>query len=169
MEIIRNVARHKLRSFLTIFGIVIGGLALTTMGAFAENFNALLDGGVKWYGSSISVGGPDGQSASLLPISTVDEIKNVDGVAAVFPSYQFAAKPGQLNLFGIPDLIIAADPVELTWSAIHTSYAQGHAIEADSKGQVVLGSNIAKEFSKRPGDTIDLPIKPADALSLIHI
>jgi glycine/serine hydroxymethyltransferase len=46
MEIIRNIVRHKLRSFLTIAGIVIGVLALTTMGALAENFNALLDGGV---------------------------------------------------------------------------------------------------------------------------
>jgi hypothetical protein len=51
MEIARNIARHKLRSFLTISGIVIGVLALTTMGALAENFNALLDGGVKYFGS----------------------------------------------------------------------------------------------------------------------
>jgi glycine/serine hydroxymethyltransferase len=43
MEIIRNFYRHKLRSALTISGIVIGVLALTTMGALAENFNALLD------------------------------------------------------------------------------------------------------------------------------
>ncbi|TMF45522.1 MAG: ABC transporter permease, partial [Chloroflexi bacterium] len=47
MEILRNVWRRKLRSTLTISGIVIGVLALTTMGALSENFNALLDGGVK--------------------------------------------------------------------------------------------------------------------------
>lgn len=94
MEIVRNVTRHKLRSFLTIAGIVIGVLALTTMGAMAENFNALLDGGVKYFGSSIQVGPPDGQSAALLPSSKVDEIKKVDGVAAAFPTYSFQAKPG---------------------------------------------------------------------------
>jgi len=33
IEIFRNIARRKLRSFLTISGIVIGVLALTTMGA----------------------------------------------------------------------------------------------------------------------------------------
>jgi len=56
MEILRNMARRKLRSVLTISGIVIGILALTTMGAMAENFNALLDGGVKYYGGAIQVG-----------------------------------------------------------------------------------------------------------------
>ena len=105
MEIVRNVTRHKLRSFLTIAGIVIGVLALTTMGAMAENFNALLDGGVKYFGSSIQVGPPDGQSAALLPLSKVDEIKNVDGVAAAFPTYSFQAKPGPPPSFslGVPD------------------------------------------------------------------
>src|SRR5579872_5403306 len=58
LEIARNVLRHKLRSVLTISGILIGVLALTTMGALAENFNALIDGGVKYYSGSIQVGAP---------------------------------------------------------------------------------------------------------------
>src|SRR6202171_4998607 len=95
MEIVRNVTRHKLRSFLTIAGIVIGVLALTTMGAMAENFNALLDGGVKYFSSSIQVGPPDGQqSASLLPISKVEEIKKIDGEAAALPTYGSQGNPG---------------------------------------------------------------------------
>src|ERR1700694_5935282 len=114
MEIVRNVTRHKLRSFLTISGIVIGVLALTTMGALAENFNALLDGGVKYFGSSIQVGPPDGTSAPLLPISKVDEIKQVAGVGAAFPTYSFQAKPGSAPSFsfGVPDTIVAGDPAE---------------------------------------------------------
>src|SRR5205823_7590334 len=93
MEIARNVARHKLRSFLTISGITIGVLALTTMGALAENFNALISGGVTYFGSSIQVGAPDGQAA-MLPMSTIQEIKQDEGVAAAFPGYQFAATSG---------------------------------------------------------------------------
>src|SRR5438477_12664367 len=95
MEIIRNVARHKLRSFLTISGILIGVLALTTMGALAENFNALIDGGVTEFGGSIQVGPPDGQAAALVSRSKIDEIEQVPRAAAAFPSYGFAAKPGQ--------------------------------------------------------------------------
>src|SRR2546425_749670 len=164
METIRNVTRHKLRSFLTISGITIGVLALTTMGALAENFNALIDGGVAYFGSSVQVGAPDGSSAPLIPISKVDEIKNVQGVAAAFPGYSFSAKPGQLNFtFGPGDQIQASDPAEFGYGAIRLTYAQGHAIDASSQGQVVLGKTIAKEFKKSVGDTIDLPIKPPDA------
>ncbi len=141
VEILRNVTRHKLRSFLTISGIVIGVLALTTMGALAENFNALIDGGVKYFGGSIQVGPPDGAAANFLPMSKVNEIKKVDGVAAAFPSYQFSAKPGGnfVVSFGIPDTIVAGDPDENNYSALKLTYAQGR------------------------GDTIDLPVKPADA------
>jgi putative ABC transport system permease protein len=165
MEILRNISRRKLRSFLTISGIVIGVLALTTMGAIAENFNALLDGGVKYFGSNIQIGPPDGQSASLLPISKIDEIKRVDGVAAAFPSYGFSAKPGAVNAvsFGIPDTIAAADPAENDWAALKVTFAQGQQIASGTTGQVVLGSTIDKEFNKKIGDTIALPVKPADA------
>jgi putative ABC transport system permease protein len=164
METLRNITRHKLRSFLTISGITIGVLALTTLGAFAENFNALLDGGVAYFGSSVQVGPPDGQSAPIIAISKVDEIKKVEGVAAAFPGYSFTAKPGQLSFsFGVGDTIQASDPAEAAWGAIRLTYAQGHAIQADSQGQVVLGTTIAKEFHKTVGDTIDLPVRPPDA------
>src|SRR5205809_944845 len=165
MEILRNITRHKLRSFLTISGIVIGVLALTTMGALAENFNALIDGGVKYFGGSIQVGPPDGQAANLLPLSKVDEIKKVEGVEAAFPGYSFAAKPGGTIIvsFGIPDTIAAGDPKENDYSALKLTYAQGRGLADGSRGEVVMGSTIAKEFGKKPGDTIDLPVRPKDA------
>jgi putative ABC transport system permease protein len=165
MEIFRNISRRKLRSFLTISGIVIGVLALTTMGAIAENFNALIDGGIKYFGANVQVGAPDGQSAALLPISKIDEIKKVDGVAAAFAGYNFLAKPGAVSVvsFGLPDLIAASDPAENDWAALKLAFAQGHQIDNGSRGQVVLGSTIDKEFNKQIGDTIDLPVRPADA------
>jgi putative ABC transport system permease protein len=165
IEIFRNIARRKLRSFLTISGIVIGVLALTTMGALAENFNALLDGGVLYYGSNVQVGPPDGQSASLLPLSKIDEIKQIPGVAAALPTYSFSAKPGGVAVvsFGIPDTIVAGDPAENNLSSLKTTFAQGHQLDAIATGGVVLGSTISKEFNKKVGDSIDLPVKPADA------
>jgi putative ABC transport system permease protein len=165
MEILRNFSRHKLRSLLTISGIVIGVLALTTMGAMAENFNALLNGGVAYFGGNIQVGPPDGQSAALLPTSKIDEIKKVDGVAAVFPGYSFPMKPGATPAFsfGVPDTITATDPAEGAYAQPKLSYASGRAVDANSRNEVVLGSSIAKEFGKAVGDTIDLPVKPANA------
>jgi ABC-type antimicrobial peptide transport system permease subunit len=48
---------------------------------------------------------------------------------------------------------------------LKTTYAQGHAIDADSSGEAVLGSMIDKEFNKKIGDPIDLPVRPPDATS----
>jgi putative ABC transport system permease protein len=164
MEIIRNLARRKLRSTLTILGIVIGIFALTTMGAMAEHFNALINGGVEYFGSSISIGAPDGQAA-ILPLSKIDEIAHVQGVDAVFPGYGFPANPGAVNTvsFGVPDEIVSWDPAEQDRSALKTSIAQGRFLAGGSRGEVFLGSSIANEFKKKIGDRIDLPVRPADA------
>ena len=165
MEIVRNLARRKLRSTLTISGIVIGIFALTTMGAMAEHFNALIDGGVKYFGSSIQVGPPDGQQGALLPLSKVEEVKKVSGVEAAFPGYGFTAKPGAVSTvsFNVPDQIVAGDPDEENYSALKTTIAKGRRLDSGSRGEVVLGSSFANEFKKSVGDSIDLPVRPPDA------
>jgi len=164
LEILRNINRRKLRSALTVLGIVIGVFALTTMGAMAEHFNMLLDGGVRWFGSSIQVGAPDGQ-AGILSLSKIDQIRRVEGVEALFPAYSFTVKPGSVSAvsLGIPDLIMSRDPDENAYNALKTTIASGHDLGADSRGQVVLGSSITTEFKKKVGDTIDLPVRPHDA------
>ena len=48
MEIIRNLARPRLRSTWTILDIVIGIFALTTMGAMSEHFNVLFNFAEEW-------------------------------------------------------------------------------------------------------------------------
>ena len=165
-EIVRNLTRRKLRSFLTISGIVIGIVALTTMGALANNFNALLDGGAKYYASYVPVadGSSNGvTSGGVLPISKGDEIAAVPGVARVFPTITVAAKPGALQVvsLGLPDYISSYDPAENQYSALKTTFASGG--EVTRPGEIVLGSNFAREFHKKVGDTITLPVRPSDA------
>jgi putative ABC transport system permease protein len=166
MEIIRNLTRRKLRNTLTISGIVIGVLALVTMGAMAEKFNALIDGGVAYFGGNIQVGAA-GSSAfgggSVLPLTTVNQIEQVNGVAAAFPEIQVEAKPGAVSTvsFGLPDYITAYDPRANDYSTVKTTLVQGR--DVTGPGEVVLGSDFAHEFKKSVGQTIDLPIKPSDA------
>src|SRR5215467_998217 len=158
------MARRRLRTTLTVLGIVIGIFALTTMGAMAEHFNALLDGGVRYFGSSIQVSASDGQ-APILPVSTADELKQVAGVEAVFPTYSFAAKPGGVGgvNFGIPDEIVSHSPAENDYNALKTSFAHGKDITDNARGEVVLGSGIANDLKKKVGDKVDLPVRPQDA------
>lgn len=165
-EIVRNLFRRKLRSFLTISGIVIGIVALTTMGALANNFNALLDGGARYYASYVPVA--DGNSngvtgGAVLPLSKQRDIEAVPGVERVFPTITVAAKPGELQVvsLGLPDYIASYDPAEHAYSALKTSFASGG--EVGAQGEIVLGSNFAKEFNKKVGESITLPVRPADA------
>jgi putative ABC transport system permease protein len=64
--------------------------------------------------------------------------------------------------FGVPDEIIAGDPAENNWGLLKLSTAQGHYLSGGA-GEVLLGDTISKEFKKKVGDTINLPVKPADA------
>ena len=121
LEILRNLARRKLRSVLTISGIVIGIFALTTMGSLAEHFNSELDLGIKFVGTSIKVGPPDGQQVALLPLSKMTEIQQVAGVAAVTPAYQIVATPGGDEIsFGPPNMITNENPDAATYTGITT-------------------------------------------------
>jgi len=166
MEIIRNLTRRKLRNTLTISGIVIGVLALVTMGAMAEKFNALIDGGVTYFGSNIQVtaaGASAFGGSSVLPLSTVTQVEQVNGVAAAFGDIQVQAKPGAVQTvsFGLPDYITSYDPRANDYSAVKTTLVQGR--DVTSSGEVVLGSDFAHEFGKNAGSTIDLPVRPSDA------
>ena len=101
-EIFRNLLRRKVRSTLTISGIVIGIFALTTMGAMAEHFNSLLGTGVQYAGTAIHVGPPAAQQGGLLPLARVAELQRVPGVAAVYPSYSIQARPGVPGYAAMP-------------------------------------------------------------------
>jgi len=164
METFRNLTRRKLRSILTISGIVIGIFALTTMGALAERFNQQLEGGVTFYGSNIQVGVPDGQLVALLPLSKMEAIASVTGVDAVFPTYSFLLKPGSgLSFGGAPESIVNRIPQQTPREQPPTSIAQGRDLNPTASREVVLGSKLAIEFRKHIGDTFDLPVKPASA------
>ena len=77
--------------------------------------------------------------------------------------YRFDAKTGAVEMgsAALADSIVASDPTEAAWSPLRTSYSKGHAIDADSSGEVVLGSAIAQELKKTIGDTVDLPTNPS--------
>ena len=134
------------------------------MGSMAEHFNALLDGGAKYFASNIQVGAPDGQQAALLPLSAMDELKKVQGVDAVYPSYSVPLKPGGgFVSFGVPDTIANDNPGEGSRILLKTSLARGRGLTADSRGEVVLGTSVANELKKDVGDTVYLPVRPPDA------
>ena len=160
-EILRNLMRRKVRSGLTISGIVIGIFALTTMGALAEHFNSLLNVGVQFAGTSIAVKAPAEQTSGLLPLSRRDEIARVPGVAAVYPTYQVSADPsGTAIQLGAPALIGNEQRGAGAYGMPAPAFAAGRDVNPDARGEVVMGSSMAASYGKHVGDTIDLPVAP---------
>ena len=170
MEIVRNLWRRKLRTILTVSGIVMGIFALTTMGSLAEHFNVLLDGGITYYGSSIQVADDkttNGFAGAFMSLDTLYRIQQVDGVTAAGPSVMVLAKPGAVSTisFGVPDYIMNYDPTAFDNSAVPVTVAAGRWPGASARYEVTLGSSLAAEFKKHVGDTIELPVRPTDATS----
>ena len=154
-EILRNLARRKLRSTLTLSGTVIGIFALTTMGALAEKSNSLIDGGVRYFRDHVTVGAAaNGTFGGILTIDKVKDIEKVAGVQAACATTGSAVKT-DLDLsisFGPGDAVIAEQPGCLAYSTFKLAYASGHAIDPQGSGQVALGSDIAREFKMKVGD-----------------
>ena len=166
MELIRNLWRRKLRSILTITGIFMGILALVTMGGLAEHFNALIDGGVKYFSNNVQVSESSngGFSGGIMQLSVKTQLEQVEGVAVASPGVSLSAKPGDISGgFGGSDTITNYDPKANEFTAFKTTLASGRRVSDDSRGEVVFGSSIAKEFKKSVGDMIDLPVRPPDA------
>ena len=148
-----------MRRFPVFAGVTIA-LAAVASGCVTSTSGGGSPEDTAFYGGTIQVTAQAGQST--LPLSKIDEIKQVAGVKTAFPTYRFDAKTGAVEPAGVAasDSIVASDPTEAAWSGLKTNYAQGHAIDADSSGETVLGSAIAQELKKTIGDTVDLPIKP---------
>ena len=162
-EVLRNLMRRKLRSTLTISGIVIGIFALTTMGALAEHFNSLLSQGVQYAGAAIPVKSPAEQQTQLLPLSRADEIARVPGVVRVYPSYDMQAEPaGSAIRLGAPDMIVNETPGATAYGLPAMPLGTGHDLVPGEHGGVVLGSAMASAYGKHVGDTIGLPVPPKD-------
>ena len=148
------------RRLAVIAGITIGLAAMASGCATGSSDGASAED-TAFYGGTILVTPQPGQSS--LPLSKIDEVKQVAGVKTAFPTYRFDATTGAVEAAGVAvsDSIVASDPTEAAWSGLRTSYAQGHAIDADSSGEVVLGSAIAQRLKKTVGDTVDLPTSPS--------
>jgi len=138
LETIRDLARHKLRNGLTIGGIVIGILALTTMGAMAEKTNKLFEGGVRYFADHVSV--TDSRATGLgglLRLDVLDQVAKVSGVRAAFPLANTGAHHDAVASFGPGAFISGTRPGYDTYST-------------------------AKELKASVGDTVLLPVPPKE-------
>jgi putative ABC transport system permease protein len=152
-EILRNMSRRKVRTGLTVFGIVVGIFALTVMGSLTEYFNVLIANARENAGETITVT-PKGGFRAVLSDADVKRIERVQGVKAAVPAITtLFQSEGAVN-FGPPDQVLGVPPEQilLTWK--NDDLSAGRWIQRGDTYQMVIGSNIAKKQKLGVGSTL---------------
>lgn len=170
-QILRNLRRRKLRTVLTIGGIVIGVFALTVMGAMSEKLGRLVKGGEDYYGTKVLV--VDGQSSAFyggapMTIEKREEIAKVEGVKYVSPDVGMLLDQDTGMSFGMPSMIVSYDPEATPYETFETKAATGRFVTADDRGKVMLGSDLVDTLKTDVGKTIKLRNKDFEVVGVLE-
>ena len=173
MRLLRNLARRRLRTTLTITGITIGIWALVVFSSMANKVDELVSGGSDYYAGKIVVsdGGFGGIGGQPMPIDQLAEIAAIDGIDLVVPTVAMIASDIQGVSFGPPDQIQAfpfgADQGRETYVP---QLAQGRSLSAEDEGRdvAVLGTSIAAKRGVGVGDTIVLHERTFEVVGVLE-
>jgi putative ABC transport system permease protein len=161
MSLLRNLARRRLRTALTITGITIGIWALVVFGSMANQISSIVAIGSDYYADKIVVtdtsGGLSGDSP--MAISLADDIAAIEGVAAAVPGISTLLVPGSDDGFTVPDMIAGDLPGADRGHVAHPlQIAQGRALTVDDAAAnvAVLGSDVARKLGKGVGDALEI-------------
>jgi len=169
--IFRNMWRRKGRTFLTVFGIVVGIFALTVLGGLSARLTQQVNGARSWFTNSISVvpsGGNlfGGGGEHFFDLSKVGEVKAVPGVKDAVPGIGLTLSQDQGFSFGAPDLIIGLGPggQDLLKQLVLSG---GRLLQPGDRGKVVLGSVVAEKLGATVGGTVDLRGTPFQVVGIL--
>lgn len=160
-SILRNMWRRKVRTFLTVFGIVVGIFALTVLGGLSARLTQQVRGTQSWFTGSISVvpagaGLFGGGGDNFLTSAKIDEVRRVPGVkAAVSGIGIFLGDNGGFS-FGAPDLAIGLETESADELLGRLPVESGSSLEAGDRGEVLLGSTLAEKYGARVGEQVRL-------------
>lgn len=153
-EILRNMARRKLRTGLTITGIVIGILALTVMGSMSEYFSGLIDNAVNLLGDNIVVSPKNNDFESILTTNDERRVRRIAGVSDVVPVANDTIEELGGVSFGIPDIVYGVPPEHSGTLFPSVSLAKGRWLQRGDDYETVVGSQLAKKRKLDLGSTI---------------
>ncbi len=160
MRLVRDLARRKLRSTLTITGIAIGIMALVVFGSMANKMNALIGGGSKYYADKdiVTIGSMFSGSFQPLSLSDVDKIQKVDGVAAATPGIDMLLDDTTTATMGTPEMIGGFVPGgDKGLETFKMDIASGRELTAADTGNVAeLGSDLARKLNASVGGKVTL-------------
>ncbi|MGO9178748.1 MAG: ABC transporter permease [Candidatus Limnocylindrales bacterium] len=162
MRLLRDLGRRKLRSTLTISGILIGIMALVVFGSMASKIGSLVQGGSDYYRNKVVVsakGGTMGFGAPLA-ISTAAQVAHLSGVDVVVPGVSLLLSDDTSGVsMGTPAMITGSIAgADRSRETFPLHYASGRALTVRDEGSnvTVLGSDLARQYKMQVGDSITL-------------
>lgn len=157
--ILRNMWRRKGRTFLTIFGIVVGIFVLTALGGMTARLNQQVKSMKGLFAGKVTVVPADtgmmNRGGKLLGISTARDIEKVSGVksAAGIIEVQLEKRQGPGNTQKILEGYEVSHAPDLLNSV---GLSKGRYLKDGDKGKVVLGSSLATELGAEVGRVVKI-------------
>jgi len=169
--IFRNLLRRKLRTLLTVGGIVIGVFALTVMGAMSEKLTQLVKGGEKYYETKVIV--VDGQSSAFfggapLTIDKQAEIEKVDGVTYASPEVSLLLNDEQGVSFGTPQTIVSGNEKANQYESFKIKAAKGRLLTDSDRGKVLIGADLVSQLKTSVGQTVKLRGREFEVIGIME-
>ena len=155
MRPLRNLARSRLRTVLTITGITVGIWALVVFGSMANKINALIDGGTTYYSTKVVVSDASGGQLGTAPMSigTLDAIRRLPEAAVAFAEVSGLLDPTQTTGFGVPQSYAGSDAGADQGREVFVLHAaQGRLLDATD-----AGADHGQRTPDRAGDGEPVP------------
>ena len=157
---LRNLNRRKLRTFLTVLGVVIGSISIIMMISLGFGMTDSTKKQLASAGSLTRIdiypanryGGMDEEDGkkkktdkvAKLDDATVEKLKKIPHVEAVLATEQFEAQINVKNLQGYAS-IIGVDPVE--YAKFDIKLDSGRMLQEGDVNQVVMGRDVLRWLS----------------------
>lgn len=172
--ILRNMWRRKGRTFLTIFGIVVGIFALTVLGGMTARMNQQING-MKGYitdkiiiapetaGSHMSRG-PMGVG-KFLELSRISEIEKVPGVKGASGMITVQLKPSEG--MSMPQMMVGYQTLPGTSFFGKMKVSSGRELQPGDSGNVLVGSTLASDLNAKVGQPVTLKGKQFEVIGIM--
>lgn len=145
----RNLTRTKVRTGLAMLGIVIGVVAIASLGVFGATLQASITGSLGDIGNQLIVSPSGEDGVTSLSERDVQEIERVAGDASVVPMRQSLA-----------DLSVRGEQRRVTVYGMEEPGAAYVATDGRIPDQLrsgaVVGASLAEEFDIDAGDSISI-------------
>jgi len=171
--IFRNMWRRKGRTFLTIFGIVVGIFALTVLGGMTARMDQQVKGMKGFITGKISVAPEDsgahvrmrGGGSSYMDLSTARAIEKIPGVQTASGMVMVQLKSAEG--LSAPQMLVGYEPPADGGMFKDIKMSQGRELKAGDTDKAVVGSVLATQERSKVGGPITLKGKTYEVAGIM--